>query len=134
MKFNFFHKKVCQGSTESNDCSLVVELRQLQKELDAVNKNIQQLKNRQSYNTKEITTFLSCSDMKSTVIELYVGYQNVDVVACISRAIKDLTNFDNFIQELTTIYNNSTLITKEQNKATKLSDKISNIKEKLGIK
>lgn len=140
MIINFFHKKrvdkqpiVCQGLTESNDCSLVAELRQLQKELDETNQRIQQLQN-EHFDIEELDSFLAYDSLYFLVRDYYFNYSEVHKEKIIGEALGCITNFDKLIEELKKIYDSQALLTQEHNTATELSNKISNIKQQLGIK
>lgn len=136
MKIKFFRKKqqpvVCQGLIGVNDCSFVAELRQLQKELDETNQRIQQLQNKH-FDIEELDRFLAYAPLYYLVRD-YRNYSEVHKEKIIGEALGRITNFDKLIEELTTIYNKESSIAQERDKATKLNNRITNIKQQLGIK
>jgi uncharacterized protein YlxW (UPF0749 family) len=140
-KFNLFRQRtvvkqqttVCQGLTESKDCSLVAKLRQLQKELDEANQKMQQLQN-EHFDMDESSRFFTCDALYFLTRDYYLNWKTVHQEKIIGEALKRITNFDKFIEELTTIYNNESSITQEQERVNDLNDRITNIKQQLGIK
>ena len=136
MIIKFFRKKqqpvVCQGLIGVNDCNLVAELRQLQKELDEINQRIQRLQN-EHFDIEELDRFLACNSLYFLVRD-YLHILEVHKKKIIGEALRCITNFDKFIEELTTIYNNESSIAQEQKKVNDLNDRITNIKQQLGIK
>ena len=140
MIINFFHKKrvtkqpiVCQGLVGVNDCSFIAELRQLQKELDETNQRIQQLQN-EHFDIEELDRFFECDSLYFLVRDYYFNYSEVHKEKIIGEALGCITNFDKLIEELKKIYDSQALLAQEHNTATELSNKISNIKQQLGIK
>lgn len=141
MIINFFRKKrvdkprslVCQGLTEVNDCSLVVELRQLQKELDETNQRIEQLSS-DSFDIQELKKILSHPAMYTLTIDIYYQCCVINQVKYLREILSNITDFDKLIEELKKIYDSQALLVQEHNTATELSNKISKIKQQLGIK
>ena len=137
MKIKFFRKKqqpvACQGLIGSNDCSFVAELRQLQKELDETNQRIQQLKSINA-DIKEIKRFLTSEPLYWLVHDSYWKCQNLDVEQIIIDIFKHVIDSDQLLKELTIICNNANLISQERKRVNDLENRITNIKQQLGIK
>lgn len=140
MKFNLFKKrhideqqsKTCPNLKESNDCSLVAQLRQLQNEHSEVAERVETLL--KESDVPEINKFLKCYQL-SWAVDYYrfrtdSSLNDEDII----RECFNCIDSDKFIEEITLVHTKKQLIKQERKKIAQLDDQIDDIKQQLGIK
>ena len=130
-------ENLCLGLTEANECQVISELRQLQKELGDVEYKIKKLQHIEQVDLVEFMKFFLSDELH------YVNYSSSPLhrrplsmidIEYIQSAFRHIDDFDKFVDEIRVMYDNEHLIAKEQVKAATLRNKIAEIKSTLGIK
>lgn len=139
---NFFKKSIkkenlCVGLTEANDCQVISELRQLQKELEEVEYKIKKLQHIEQVDLVEFMKFFSSDELH------YINYSfrrsderwlSMIEIEYIQSAFRHIDDFDKFVDEIRVMYDREHLIKEKQATAVILRNEIAEIKNTLGIK
>lgn len=139
---NFFEKfikkeNLCVCLTESNDCKAISKLRQLQKELEETEHKIKKRQHISQVDLVEFMKFFLSNELRYVSYDLKFSRNEVLSIMDIEyimSAFRYVDDFDKFIDEIKVMYYNEHLIVEEQAKAATLRNKISEIKNTLGIK
>lgn len=130
-------ENLCVGLTESNDCKAISKLRQLQKELEETEHKIKKLQHISQVDLAEFMKFFLSDELRYVSYDLKLSHGEVLSIMdieYIQSAFRHVDNFDKFVDEIRIMYDREHLIMDERAKAAVLRNKISEIKNTLGIK
>ena len=130
-------ENLCVGLTEANDCQVISELRQLQKELEDVEYKIKKLQHIEQVDLVEFMKFFLSNELRYVSYDLKLSHNEVLSIMDIEyimSAFRYVDDFDKLVDEIKVMYDREHLIAKEQTKAATLRNKIAEIKNTLGIK
>jgi hypothetical protein len=142
--FNMFKRKPqqilqieCANLSTSNDCTLVSEIKRLQSELENTENTIKSLRNGEfnEVDLSEIFKFIATDYLYyCTNLHRYGStYSNIEKIEAFSNALK-YVDLNEFIKEITILYDRKAMISDKEHKASELRAKIAEAKSVLGIK
>lgn len=126
----------CANLSASNDCTLVSEIKRLQSELENTENAIESLKSGKFDGVCfcEIFKFIENDNLyRYARASLYDCYNNIDKAEMFSNVLKCI-DLNEFIKEITFLYDRSKMIHDKENEAAELREKITEAKNALGIK
>lgn len=130
-------ENLCVGLTEANDCQVISELRQLQKELEDVEDKIKRLQHIEQVDLVEFMKFFLADELHYINYSLYpLRERSLSIIdiSYIQSALRHIDNFDKFVDEIRVMYDREHLVAEKRAKAATLRNKIAEIKNTLGIK
>lgn len=135
--------EVCKFESDTEDCSLISQLREKQKQYDILKSIINNLeKNKQECIQCTYHFLESLGNEGIDFKPIYIGrarfpYYNWDRLYCsVTYVLKQMSDdmFNKFINELTTLKHKDDVISKRKSELENLENEIVAIKQQLGIK
>ena len=126
---------MCNNLSTTNDCRLVSEIKDCQTKLDAIELEINALRQLDD----DISEFYLLFDNFDMRHICYIDYYGIDpiskdkLISSLRNVFKDI-NFNKLIEELTILHDKAVTLENKENEAKHLREKINEAKNALGIK